>query len=69
MTTFYTYPELTPSWPGDRTSTKRPNTFAQTCLSSHTFTLQFDGGPYISDGTPVLDSVSSELTLKALEFR
>ena len=49
------------SWPGDRTSTKRPNTFAQTCLSSHTFTLQFDGGPYISDGPP--KRVSSALAL------
>jgi len=35
------------SWPGDLTSNKRPNTFAQTCLSSLAFPLQFNGGPYI----------------------
>jgi hypothetical protein len=39
-----------------RLLTQKPNTFAQICRSTHAFSLQSDGGPYISGkyGTPLV---------------
>jgi hypothetical protein len=48
------------SWPGDLISTKKPNTFAQTCLSSHAFPLQFDGGAYILEPTTTCSTSKTE---------
>ena len=60
------------SWPGNLISNKRPDTFAQTCLSSHAFPLQFDGGPYISDGTPITIQYSAlefDIRIRSKPFR